>query len=44
VQFAARGFLKPAEILGKTVSVPGLPFAWGEKDVRRENERGPGYE
>ena len=31
VQFAARGFLKPAEILGKTVPVPGLPFAWDPK-------------
>ena len=30
VQFAARGFLKPAEILGETVPLPGLPFAWGE--------------
>lgn len=31
VQFAARGFLKPAEILGRTVPVPGLPFAWASE-------------
>lgn len=35
VQFAARGFLKPADILGKTVPVPGLPFAWERGEERR---------
>jgi crotonobetainyl-CoA:carnitine CoA-transferase CaiB-like acyl-CoA transferase len=29
-QFAARGFLKDAEIDGRTVPVPGLPFPWDE--------------
>ena len=29
-QFAARGFLKDAEIGGQTVPVPGLPFPWDE--------------
>jgi crotonobetainyl-CoA:carnitine CoA-transferase CaiB-like acyl-CoA transferase len=29
-QFAARGFLKPAEILGRTLPTPGLPFPWPE--------------
>lgn|GEM_PF-382284 len=27
-QFAARGFLKDAEIAGRTVRTPGLPFPW----------------
>lgn len=31
VQFAARGFLRPAKILGKAVLVPGLPFAWASE-------------
>jgi benzylsuccinate CoA-transferase BbsF subunit len=30
VQFAARGFLRPAEIDGREVPCPGLPFAWDE--------------
>ncbi|MGE3074808.1 MAG: CoA transferase [Dehalococcoidia bacterium] len=29
-QYAARGFLKPAELDGETIPVPGLPFAWDE--------------
>jgi crotonobetainyl-CoA:carnitine CoA-transferase CaiB-like acyl-CoA transferase len=29
-QFAARGFLKPAEIAGQSVPAPGLPFPWPE--------------
>jgi len=32
-QFAARGFLKPARIRGRTVPVPGLPFAWAPADT-----------
>lgn len=32
-QFAARGFLKDGEILGKTVPVPGLPFTWPESTM-----------
>lgn len=30
MQFAARGFLRPAEIDGREVFCPGLPFAWDE--------------
>ena len=32
-QFAARGFLKPAEIRGRTVPAPGLPFPWPEPSM-----------
>ena len=40
VQFAARGFLKDAEVDGRTVPTPGLPFPWDESATSNRPEAG----